>query len=174
MGWEQRSARQLCAANLRRTLIVYQNSARQMCAANLRRTLCTRTVRHNCALQTCSAHCVPVQCATTVHCKLAVHIVYQNSARQSCAANLGRTMCARTVRQKSNLHTKNVFAANLPQLCAANLPQVCSKFAAYMYQKPYILVRGTTCTSIITEQIRFMILYFFILSFVLAAWEVLH
>ena len=105
--------------------IVYQKSVRQLCAANLWRTLCTRTVRDNCAPQTCGAHI----------------IVCQNSARQLCAANLWHTLCARTVRQKSNLHTKNAFAANLPQLCAANLPHICCKFAAYMYQRPYILVR---------------------------------
>ena len=123
--------------------IVYQNSVRQLCAANLRRTLCTRTVCDNCALQTCGAHCVPVQCVTTVRRKLAVHIVCQNSARQLCVAYLWRTLWARTVRQKRNLHTKNAFAANLPQLWAANLPQVCGMFAAYMYQRPYILVRVT-------------------------------
>ena len=60
-----------------------QNSARQLCAANLRRTLCTRTVRDNCALQTCGAHCVPEQCATIVRRKLVAHIVCQNSAPEN-------------------------------------------------------------------------------------------
>ena len=120
-GAEQRSAWQLCAANLWHTRI----AARQLCAANLRRTLCASIVRDNCALHTCGAYCVPVQCTATVRCKLAAHIVCQNSARQMCAAYLRRTLWARTVRQKRNLHTKNAFAANLPQLCAANLSQVC-------------------------------------------------
>ena len=127
---------------MRCKLVAHKNSARQLCAANLWHTLCASIVRDNCALHTCGAHCVPVQCAATVRCKLAMQIVCQNSARQLCAAFLWRTLWARTVRQKKNLHTKNAFAANLPQLCAANLPQVCCKFAAYIYQKPYILVKG--------------------------------
>ena len=89
------------------------NSAVQ---GNCVRVVAHRTVRNNCALQTCGAHCVPEQCATIVRRKLAAHVVCQNSARQLCAAYLWRTLCARTVRQKSNLHTKNAFAANAPQL----------------------------------------------------------
>ena len=56
------SVRQLCAANLPvMAHIVCQKSARQLCAAYLRRTLCASTVRGNCALQTYlyGAHCVP-------------------------------------------------------------------------------------------------------------------
>ena len=105
-----------CTATVRRKLEAHKISVRQQCAANLRRTLCARIVRDNCALHTFGTHCVPVQCAATMRCKLAAHIVCQNSARQLCAAYLRRTLCARTVRQKSNLHTKNAFAANAPQI----------------------------------------------------------
>ena len=103
MGWgggaEQRSARQLCAANLWHTEqcattvrcklaahIVYQNSVRQLCAANLRRTLCTRTVRDNCAPQTCGAHCVPEQCARKVICirKTRLRQTRRNYKPQTC------------------------------------------------------------------------------------------
>ena len=96
MGWgaEQRSARQLCAANLWHT---------EQCTTTVRSKLAAHIVYQN-------------ECATIVCRKLAAHIVCQDSARQLCAAYLWRTLCARTVRQKSNLHTKNAFAANAPQL----------------------------------------------------------
>ena len=70
----------------------------------------------NCALQTCGAHCVPEQCATTVRCILAAHIVCRNSAPE-----------------KKFTYQKTC------------LQQTCRKFAAYMYQRPYNLVRGNMC-----------------------------
>ena len=149
-----------CTATVRRKVVAHKNSVRQLCAANLpvRRTLCARIVRDNCALHTCGAHCVPVQCAATVRCKLtctahivcqnsgahcvpvqcaatvrcklAAHFVCQNSARQLCAAYLRRTLCVRTVRQKSNLHTKNAFAAtaNISRKRAASLRHICGLY----------------------------------------------
>ena len=117
VGWGGGGGRTTqCTATVRHKLVAHKNSVRQLCAANLRRTLCASIVRDNCAPQTCGAHCVPVQCVATVRCKLAAHIVCQSSVQQLCVAYLRRTLWARTVRQKRNLHTKNAFAANLPQL----------------------------------------------------------
>ena len=128
--------------------IVWQNSARQLCAAYLRRTLCASTVRGNCALQTYlyGAHCVPEKCATTVRCILAAHIVCQYSVRQLCAANLRRTLCARTVRDNCALQTCGAHCVS--EQCARKVicirktrlrqtrrkykPQTCCKFAAYL------------------------------------------
>ena len=105
-----------------------QNSARQLCAANLRRTLCTRTVRDNCALQTCGAHCVPEQCATIVRCKLAAHIVCQNSARQLCASYCGAHCVPEQCARKVICIRKHVYGKLAATVCcklAARLLQVC-------------------------------------------------
>ena len=50
-------------------------------------------------------------------------------------ANLPQTVC-----QKTNLHVKYEFAANLPQTFARSLRQVCSEFARTVCQKLYILL----------------------------------
>ena len=126
MGAVQRSARQLCAAKLWHTRIVYgncaphivcQNSARQLCAAFLRHTLCASTVRRNCAPQTCGAHCVPEQCATTVRCILAALIVGQDSAPEKKFAYEKRvcSKLAATISRK--------LAASLLQVCGIYVPE---------------------------------------------------
>ena len=100
MGAEQRSARQLCAANLWHTRIVCgncaphivcQNSARQLCAAYLWRTLCASTVRR----------------------KLVAHIVGQNSAPEKKFAYEKR-ICSK-------------LAATISRKLAASLRHICTR-----------------------------------------------
>ena len=111
-------------------------------------------VHGNCAPQTCGTQ---EWWATTVRCKLAVHIVCQNSALQLCTAYLWRTLCASTVRGNCALQTCGAHCVpeqcarkeicirktRLQQTCRNYMPQTCRKLAAYMYQRPYILVRCT-------------------------------
>ena len=49
---------------------------------------------------------------------------------------------AATKSRKTNLHTKNSQAANMPQLAAAAKPHACCLFAAMHCEKPFIFIRG--------------------------------
>ena len=72
--------------------------------------------------------------AATKSCKIAA------TKSRKVAATKSRKVAA-TKSSKTNLHTKNSQAANMPQLAAAAQPHACCLFAAIHCEKPFISIR---------------------------------
>ena len=124
---------QECAAKLQQT--VCQKYAAGVCrnvAANCAPEVCSKSVRQGCS-KLCARKLI---CIRKVYLRHTCSKLCARSVRQECARSVQETVCRRT-----NLHTKSLLAANLPQLVAAHLLQMRCKFAATVCHRAYILVR---------------------------------